>query len=81
LSGITELLANFRAVRNYAIAATCQRAADNSTASNTPEELLAAIESVVFVPRVFGVGKLLLKIVEAMVTDHLPFFISEVCIL
>jgi hypothetical protein len=47
----------------------------------TPEELLVAIESVVFVPRVFGVGKLLLKIVEAMVTDHLPFFISEVCIL
>ena len=76
-----KLLSNFRAVRNYAIAATCQKEPQiNSRASNIPGQLLVAIESVVFLPVVQG-RETVLKILKPILTDHLPFFISEVCIL
>jgi hypothetical protein len=80
--GLLKLLSNFRAVRNYAIAAICPKEPQiNSRASNIGGQLLVAIESVVFLTQVFRVGKLLLKILKPIVTYHLPFFISEVCIL
>ena len=51
----------------------------NSRASNLPGQLLVAIESVVFYCGFRG-RETASKILKPIVTYHLPFFISEVCI-
>jgi hypothetical protein len=76
-----KLLSSFRAVGNYAIAATCQKEPlINSRASNIPGQLLVAIESVVFFNAGFQGRETASKDPKPIVTYHLPFFISEVCI-